>query len=329
MVLSPVMVIGGSGFLGSHLCRVLAEENFEVVCFDIQSPELPLLQSEHAKGSIRFVKGDILDPEALVDCVNDLKVTGIIHTVAAGNEAAARQDPHPAITLNVQGTLNVMEAARKNKVQRLIYISTAGVYGKRNDESPIKEDEAITWRGTIYHPSHFMGEILVEMYHQVYGIECVTLRPLSLYGPALSSDKDQHLRTKSLFLGGWIKKAMKGEVAEIQNADTLTDLTYVKDLATAVYLAYSTPNLKQWMFNVSSGVLVSYKEIALTIQKVLPSAKFAFHPGVQDNPLRPNRGPLDITRAKEGLHFAPQYDLDRGMQDFIGWCIAGRAERVS
>jgi len=322
MVLSPVMVVGGSGFLGSHVCRELAERNIEVICFDIQSHDFQSLNSKPTNGSIRFVKGDILDPNSFSDCVRDLGVGGIIHTVAAGNEAAARQNPHPAITLNVQGTLNVLEAARKNKVQRLVYISTAGVYGRRSDETPIKEDEAITWRGTIYHPSHYMGEILVEMYQQVYGMESVIIRPLSLYGPALSLDKDQHLRTKSLFLGAWIKKALKGEVVEILNSDTLTDLTYVKDLASAVYLAYSTPKLKQWVFNVSSGDLVSYKDIALTIQKNLPSAEFAFRPGVQDNPLRPNRGPLDISRAKEELQFVPQYDLDRGMHAFIEWCVA-------
>ena len=322
MVLSPVMVVGGSGFLGSHVCRELAERNIEVICFDIQPPEFQSPKSKSATGTIRFVKGDILDQNSLSDCVRDLGVGGIIHTVAFGNEAAARQDPHPAITLNVQGTLNVVEAARKNKVRRLVYISTAGVYGRRIDETPIKEDEAITWRGTIYHPSHYMGEILVEMYQQVYGMESVIIRPLSLYGPALSLDKDQHLRTKSLFLGAWIKKALKREVVEILNSDTLTDLSYVKDLATAVYLAYSTPKLKQWVFNVSSGVLVSYKDIALTIQKYLPHAKFKFHPGVQDNPLRPNRGPLDISRAKEAFQFVPQYGLDCGMQEFIEWCIA-------
>jgi len=322
MVLSPVMVVGGSGFLGSHVCRELAERNIEVICFDIQSSDFQSRKSKPTTGSIRFVKGDILDPESLVDCVNDFKVTGIIHTVAAGNEAAARQDPHPAITLNVQGTLNVLEAARRNQVGRFVYISTAGVYGRRSNEEPIKEDEAITWRGTIYHPSHYMGEILVEMYHQVYEMETVILRPLSIYGPALSTNRERHLQTKSLFLGAWIMKALKGEVVEIPNSDTLTDLTYVKDVATAVYLAYSNPDLKQWVFNVSSGVLVSYKDIALTIRKNLPSAKFEFRPGVQDNPLRPNRGPLDISRAKEAFQFVPQYGLDRGMQDFIEWSIA-------
>lgn len=322
MVLSPVMVVGGSGFLGSHVCRELAERNIEVISFDIQSSDFQPRKSKPTTGSIRFVKGDILDPESLVDCVNDFKVTGIIHTVAAGNEAAARQDPHPAITLNVQGTLNVLEAARRNQVGRFVYISTAGVYGRRSNEEPIKEDEAITWRGTIYHPSHYMGEILVEMYHQVYEMETVILRPLSIYGPALSTNRERHLQTKSLFLGAWIMKALKGEVVEIPNSDTLTDLTYVKDVATAVYLAYSNPNLKQWVFNVSSGVLVSYKDIALTIRKNLPSAKFEFRPGVQDNPLRPNRGPLDISRAKEAFQFVPQYGLDRGMQDFIEWSIA-------
>ncbi len=320
MVLSPVMVVGGSGFLGSHVCRELAERNIEVICFDIQPPEFQSPKSKSATGNIRFVKGDILDQNSLSNCVRDLGVGGIMHTVAFGNEAAARQDPHPAITLNVQGTLNVLEAARRNQVGRFVYISTAGVYGRRSNEEPIKEDEAITWRGTIYHPSHYMGEILVEMYHQVYEMETVILRPLSIYGPALSSNRERHLQTKSLFLGAWIMKAMKGEVVEIRASDTLTDLTNVKDVATAIYLAYSKPDLKQWVYNVSSGVLVSYKDIAMTIQKYLPSAKFEFRPGVQDNPLRPNRGPLDISRAKEELQFVPQYDLDRGMHDFIEWC---------
>ena len=321
MAPAPVMVIGGSGFLGSHVCRELAEKSIQVVSFDIQVPEFQVPKS--SPDSIKAVVGDILDPKSLSDCVRDLGVGSIIHTVAFGNEAAARQNPHPAITLNVQGTLNVLEAARLNKIKRLVYISTAGVYGKQSEELPIKEDQAITWRGTIYHPSHYMGEILVEMFHRVYGMEGVILRPLSLYGPALSSNKDKHLSTKSLFLGGWIKQAIKGEVTEIQNADTLTDLTYVKDLASAVYLAYATPNLKQWVFNISSGVLVSYRDIALNIQKHLPSTKFEFHPGVQDNPLRPNRGPLDISRAKDELQFVPQYDLVHGMHKFIDWCMAG------
>ncbi len=321
MAPAPVMVIGGSGFLGSHVCLELAEKSIDVISFDVQAPDFEVPKS--TPGSIRSVVGDILDPKSLSDCVRDLGVGAIIHTVAFGNEAAARQSPHPAITLNVQGTLNVLEAARKNEIQRLVYISTAGVYGKQSEEAPIKEDQAITWRGTIYHPSHYMGEILVEMFHQVYGVQGVILRPLSLYGPALSSNKDKHLRTKSLFLGGWIKQALKGEVTEIHHADTLTDLTYVKDLATAVLLAYATPKLKQWVFNISSGVLVSYRDIALAIQNNLPSAEFEFHPGTQDNPLRPNRGPLDISRAKEEFQFVPQYDLQHGMHKFIAWCMAG------
>ncbi len=325
MALSPVMVVGGSGFLGSHLCRVLAEEGLDVICFDIQAPELPLLQSEQSRGSVRFVRGDILDPDALVDYVKDHKAAGIIHVVAAGNESAAREEPHPAITLNVQGTLNILDAARKNKVGKFVYISTAGVYGLRSDQTPIKEDEAITWRGTIYHPSHYMGEILVEMYQRVYGMSCVILRPLSIYGPALSSDKDRHLRSKSLFLGAWILKALNGEAVEIRASDTQTDLTYVKDIADAVSQAYAAQGLKRLVYNVSSGSLVSYKEIALTIQKHLPGAKFEFGPGVQENPLRPVRGPLDIAKARKDFGFVPHYGLRRGIQELIEWCIRSEA----
>ncbi len=320
MALAPVMVIGGSGFLGSHVCRELAEKSIDVVSFDVQAPDFHLPKSP--AGSLSSVVGDILDLNSLSVCVRNLAVGAIIHTVAFGNETAARKDPHTAITLNVQGTLNVLEAARQNKITRLVYISTAGVYGKRNDETPIREDEAITWRGTIYHPSHYMGEVLVEMYREVYGMETVILRPLSLYGPALSTDRDQHLKTKSLFLGGWVKKALNGEVTEVNNADTRTDLTYVEDAANLVCMAYLKPSLQHSVFNVSSGTLVSYREIAQAIQKNLPGARFEFNPGAQDNPLRPTRGPLDLSRAKEEFDFLPKFDLSRGMQEFIDWCKA-------
>lgn len=319
MALSPVLVIGGAGFLGAHVCRLLAEGNRDVLCFDLLAPELPLLQPPTGRGSVRFVQGNILNPESLVRCVKEAKVAGIVHTVAAGNEAAARQSPHPAITLNVQGTLNALEAARMGNVSRFVYISTAGVYGKRPDQTPVKENETITWRGTIYHPSHYMGEILVEMYREVFGMSSVILRPLSIYGPALTTMKEEHLRRKSLFLGSWILKALKGEPVSIAAAETMTDLTYVRDVARAVSLVYPRQSQKQAVYNVSSGTLVTYRDIAMAIKDCLPGAAFDFSPGMQDNPLRPNRGPLDISRASADWGYAPQYDLKRGMRELIEW----------
>ncbi|HEX9880548.1 MAG TPA: NAD(P)-dependent oxidoreductase [Candidatus Binatia bacterium] len=323
MALSPVMVVGGAGFLGAHVCRVLAGENRDVICFDLQPPELPLLQPVKGRGTVRFTQGNILNPDALARSVKDSKVAGIVHTVAAGNEAAARQAPYPAITLNVQGTLNVLEAVRTGDVSRFVYISTAGVYGKRKDETPVGENEPITWRGTIYHPSHYMGEILVEMYREVYGINSVILRPLSIYGPALTTDREQHLRKKSLFLGSWIEKAIRGETVAITAADTVTDLTYIRDIAGAVSLAYPRQNQKQVVYNVSSGTLVTYRDIALAIKECVPGATFEFSPGIQDNPLRPNRGPLDISRARNDLGYTPQYDLKQGMREFVEWSRGG------
>lgn len=316
---SPVMVVGGCGFIGSQVARLLGEKNFQVISYDLSSPQAGAERSEKTGASIRYAEGDILDDEAIADAIRRFGVVGIIHTVAAGNEAAARENPSPAITLNVQGTLKLLEAARRTHVRKFVYISTAGVYGKRLDKRAIKEDEPITWRGTIYHPSHYMGEILVEMYHEVYGLDTVTLRPLAVYGPAVLSDKRQHLQAKSLFFGNWILKALKGEEVEVRGADTQSDITYVRDVANAIYLAYSIESLSQRVFNVSSGVLVSHRQVAETIGKYLPSAKFRFVPGVQDNPLRPTQGPLDISRAREALRFTPQYDLERGIKEYVEW----------
>ena len=316
MVMSPVMVVGGLGFIGAHICALMAEKGFEVISYDVKS--LPFSPGE-GKGSLRFVQGDVLDPGALVDAVGRLGVAGIIDTVATGDEAAARKDPSWAFHLNVQGTLNVLEAARRNKIQRLVYLSTAGVYGKREGHAPAREDDPITWRKTIYHPSHYMGEILAEMYREVFGLDVRILRPLSVYGPAASLGDVAGLEAKFLFFGGWLEKALQGEEVEVKGADTLSDVTYVKDTARAVEMAYSSEGTPHTLFNISSGTLVSYRQVAEAIQTHLPSARFKFVAGVQENPLRPTQGPLDISRAKEELRFAPRYGLEQGLRESIDW----------
>jgi UDP-glucose 4-epimerase len=164
-----------------------------------------------------------------------------------------------------------------------------------------------------------MGEILVEMYHEVYGLDTVILRPLSLYGPGIWSSPAEHLRRKSLFFGGWLLKALSGETVEVPNADTESDLTYVKDAALAVDLALGAQALVRRTYNISSGTLVSHRKVAQTILKFLPQVKFKFEPGAQHNPLRPTRGPLDLSQARSELGYIPQYDLERGMKEYIGW----------
>jgi nucleoside-diphosphate-sugar epimerase len=115
---------------------------------------------------------------------------------------------------------------------------------------------------------------------------------------------------------------LKGEEVEVRDCDTLWDLTYVKDVAEGVCLAYTAENPKRRLFNISSGVLVSYRDIAAAIGKVFSGARFRLIGGVEENPLRPFRGPLDISRAREELGFAPRYDLERGMGELVEWATA-------
>jgi nucleoside-diphosphate-sugar epimerase len=310
---APVMVVGGSGFLGAHVCRLLIDKGHRVISYDIKPPPAGI-------GAVHFIEGDILDGEDLATSVEESGAAGMIDVVGGtGDEAAARTDPKPAIKINVKGTLDVLESAKKNRLKRVVYVGTGGVYGKRNDTRPIAEDEPISWRGTIYHPSHYMGEILVGMYQEIYGLDAVILRPLSMYGPAIGTYRPREWPGFGKFYDGWILRAMNGEEVEVKGADTLSDLTHVQDVAAAVCLAYQAGNLQHRLFNVSSGVLVSHREIAETIERYLPKARFTYLPGTQENPLRPNRGPLDISRARKELGFKPRYDLAAGMKEYIEW----------
>jgi len=317
MILSPVMVIGGAGFLGVHVCELLAERGLSVVSFD--------LRSGPARPGVEFFRGDVLSLPALNDCASRFGIRGVIHLAATGNEAAAREDPLPALNLNIQGAMNVVEACRLRQISRLVYVSTGGVYGRRDEQRPAAEDDPVTWRRTLYHPSHYIGEILVDMYREVYGLDAVTVRPLAFYGPAATSNREGHLRRKSLFLGPWLLKLLNGEEVEVRSCDTLSDLTFVKDVAEGVCLAYAAENPKGRLYNISSGVLVSHRDIASAMEKFFGGARFRLIGGVEENPIRPFRGPLDISRAREELGFTPRYDLERGMKEFVAWARGGEA----
>ena len=164
-----------------------------------------------------------------------------------------------------------------------------------------------------------MGEIVVEMYREVFGLDARILRPLSVYGPAASLGNGEGLEAKFIFFGGWLENALKGEEVEVKGADTLSDITYVKDTARAVEMAYSAEAAPHTLFNISSGALISYRQVAQAIQKHLPPAPLKSVPGVQENPLRPTQGPLDVSRAKKELRFIPQYGLDQGLGESIDW----------
>jgi nucleoside-diphosphate-sugar epimerase len=171
-----------------------------------------------------------------------------------------------------------------------------------------------------------MGEILVEMYREVFGLDALILRPLSVYGPAASLGDGEGVEAKFLFFGGWLDGALEDREVDVKGSDTRSDITYVKDAARAVEMAYSLEQPRYTLFNVSSGDLVSHRQVAEAIQKHVPSARFRFASGVQENPLRPTQGPLDISRAKEELGFIPRYGLDRGLGESIDWLKRQKAK---
>ncbi len=103
MATAPIMVVGGSGFVGSHVCRELAEQKLDVICFDIQSPEFQTRNSGSSIGSIRFVKGDILDPDSLSDCVRNLGVGALASLKGIRLSAAPSLGQHNAEILTQLG----------------------------------------------------------------------------------------------------------------------------------------------------------------------------------------------------------------------------------
>lgn len=313
-VKGPVLISGGTGLLGANTAWTFAKRGFNVICYDASPREIDFLKEPDIAHNIKVVRGDILDFPRIIETIRKYDIEGIIHTAAVIVESTARELPVMTTKVNVEGTLNLLEAARMMNLKRFIYISTGGVYGYRPDLSPISEDEPITWRGTVYHPTKYMGEVIVEVYNAVYGLDTVILRTYALYGPG------QMTLPQVLNI---LEKALMGERVEMpKGGDNVWDLTYVKDIAQGIYLAYTAPRpLKHRIFNCSLGRNVKLSEVADAIMKAVPGSIINIGPGLDEQAYAqsPIKGPLNITRAKEELGYEPKYDIWEGVKDFVEW----------
>jgi len=309
MMNSEVIITGGTGLIGSHIAYKLAKENFQVVLFDLNPRKLDFLNE--IKDNITIFKGDITSRKDLSEvCQNNIK--GIIHTAALPVETVCREDTSLAFKVNVEGTLNVLEVARINKI-KVINLSTYSVYGERKDLKPINEDDPVQPTG-FYSTMKIMAEYLTRNYIEILNLDAIIIRTSWVYGPSLMTVQTP----QSIFL----KKILSGGRIYMPNGrDHPIDCTYVKDLATGIYLAYIKKTVCNRVFNISGGKLYKLHEIADAIKKVIPDAEIQLGAGYSEELLKQAviRGPGNINRAKKELGYEPQYPLEEGIKEYVDW----------
>ncbi|MEW4569619.1 NAD(P)-dependent oxidoreductase [Tautonia sp. JC769] len=301
-----VLMTGGYGCIGSWVTLQLIEGGHEVAILDLKRDthrlEL-LLEPDHLE-RVRFIAGDVTDPDLVREAAEQFEATQLLH-LAALQVPLCRADPIKGALVNVVGTLAVFEAARilKDQVTRVVYASSAAVHGPGEPNGAPLADEVRLAPMTHYGAYKVCNELNARVYWLDHGISSVALRPWTVYGVG----RDFGMTSEPT-------KAIKAVAAGRDYAISyggLQDLQYVGDVAAAFVRALDAPFEGADSFNVR-GDVVPIETFVSTFETVVPEAKGRVSHGSNQLPIAPS---LDESRLQAQLGPLPRTSLDQGIAE--------------
>jgi nucleoside-diphosphate-sugar epimerase len=301
------MVTGGAGWLGSHLVQALNKVEAKIVVYDNlkEATAKDLIQ-----GRAEMVNGDILDFALLTDTVRRYRVNKIVHAAAIVGTPASFAQPALTIRVNIEGTINVLEVMKNERVMLGVNISTEETYGEFQYE-PAGEDHPLK-PASLYGITKVAVEQIADYYYRLYKVNMISARASWLYGPRL-----HRLRPPQNF----IENALQGKKTIVAcGGDQRIDYTYITDFTDGLISILNKVNLPYRVYNISSGRAYNLYEMARIMEEVVPGSEFEIGPGLihfsEDFPA-PQKGALNIERARRDLGFSPKFDLREGLRQNI------------
>lgn len=323
-----VLVTGGVGAIGSNVARYLLARGEKVVVYDRVTPRADHKVLRGFDGLLSAEVGDITDLASLLDVIRRHDVRGILHF--AGMLPPHQNNLHPieALKVNIIGTANVLEAARILGLGPVIVASAAGVMGRPKDLStPRKEEDVILPLAGIYPLSKLACEQLVYTYRQLFKVPATAVRPRNVYGPGSA------FRVQPLF--EVVFAAVEGQdFVRASGGDSIFDYTYIKDMARGVVQMYDAKSPANYVYNISRGKAVTMTEVFDVVQKIFPKQKIQVGPGPWEGVVEGGKEfeltvhpavmpPQDVTRARQDFGYDPEWDIERGIPDWIRWMRTG------
>ena len=294
-----VLVAGGNGFIGSHVVKKLEEKGIPVIIID---------KKESTNDYRNTIKVDINDLDALSDVMVNNNLTAVIHLVGFPNVGDCEKDPLTSFKLNALSTQSLVEAMRKTDVQKIVFASSASVYGyyvkgKASEEETPRPD-------TTYGLHKLFSEQIIKLYAEKYGIRFVILRLFNVYGgdPTFRSD------IVSLF----IKQIINRRPLVVMGARKFRDFVHIEDVAEAFFLAYNS-GVENKVFNIGSGVRLTIEQLVNIFSNIVPNIQVIEKEAPDDG-----TGIFaDITLAKSLLAFNPRDPIE-GLSKHIQRYLADR-----
>ena len=300
---------GGAGFLGAHLVRALLQRGHQVAAFDnLDTGTWKNLPEGHP--GLVTIQGDLMDAPGVLAAVRRSAPDAVVHVAALVGAAAGAHRPALAVRVNVEGTVNLLEAMVEAGVQRGVLVSTEEVYGHfRRD--PVPEDHPLE-PTSPYGITKAAAEHFWRHYTARFGLDLVSVRTSWVYGAGYPRDR---------FDVRVITDALQGRVTRLESgADQRLDFTHVCDFVDGVLRVLEAGHLPHDAYNISGGQAYTTPQVVDIIREFLPGARVELGPGLLPylpGQRLPQKGALDLTRAARDLGYRPQVDLRRGMAAYI------------
>ncbi len=308
------LVTGGAGFIGSHVCERLLGAGHAVWAFDdlnefydpqIKRRNLRDIQSQ-AK-PFEFVHGDLTDAAAVMDLFASAKFDQVIHLAARAGVRPSLEEPALYQRVNVEGTVNILEAARKTGVKKLTLASSSSVYGV-NAKVPFAESDPIFTAISPYAASKLACEALGHVYHHIYGLDIAMLRFFTVYGPRQRPDLAIHKFAKLINAGKPIPVFGDGSTAR--------DYTYITDIVDGV-MACTQREFGFEVFNLGESQTVTLTQLIGLLETALGKAAI-----IDRQSSQPGDVPItfaDVSKARAKLGYNPTTKIAQGIPKFVEW----------
>jgi len=325
-----VLVTGGAGFIGSHLVEKLIDKGYFVLCLDnFNDYYNPKLKENNISGVIenpnfKLIRGDILDVSLLDDVFSgnfnfssdsnnlkpktqNLRPDIIVHLAAIAGVRPSIVSPGIYVDVDVKGTVNLLEMAKKYNVKQFIFASSSSVYGI-NKKTPFSEDDPVDLQVSPYATAKRAAELYCKTYNNLYGIPITILRFFTVYGERQRPD---------MAIRKFVKLIMKGEpIPMFGDGSSIRDYTYIGDCIDCVLSAIEIP-LDFEIINIGSGRTVTLKNLIEVLGKV--SGKEVIIKKLDEQPGDVPQTYADIGKAKRLLGYNPRFTIEEGTRRFFEW----------
>lgn len=301
--MSRFMVTGGAGFIGGHTTELLVSKGHEVLVFDNFSTG-HRENLDAVAGKIEISEADICDIDALNKAMQGIDF--VIHLAAEISNPRSVEDPLWANSINVDGTLNVLIAARDAGVKRLAMASSCAIYGDTGDK-PQRED-FVPHPLSPYGATKICGEHYLSVFHQIYGLETVRLRYFNVFGPR-QSPRSQYAAAIPIFIDRILQNK---EIHIFGDGKQTRDFAYVGDVARANYLACTVPQAAGEVFNISGGRSIDLNELVAQLRHLAGREVEVVYDPPKVGDIKYSSS--DPAKARDVLGYVPSVSFAEGLE---------------